>query len=42
MIIIAAEILEYWLGMGLFMWIVMYMALLFARACEFTVDHLVK
>ncbi len=40
MIAIAAEILAYWAGMGVCMWILMYSALLFARLCEFVTDHL--
>ncbi len=40
MISVALEIISYWAGMGVFMWIMMYSALLFARACEFVVDRL--
>jgi hypothetical protein len=40
MIAIAAEIIAYWLGTGVFMWVVMYSALSFARLCEFVTDHL--
>lgn len=40
MIGIAAEIMAYWAGMGVFMWVVMYSALSFARLCEFVTDRL--
>lgn len=42
MITIALEIVGYWLGLGLFVWLVMYLALMFARTCEFAVDHFFK
>jgi hypothetical protein len=42
MISIAAEIITYWAGMGMFMWAVMYGALLFARLCEFVTDRLIS
>jgi hypothetical protein len=37
---IALEIIGYWFGLGVFMWVVMYSALSFARLCEFVTDHL--
>jgi hypothetical protein len=39
---IALEILGYWLGMALFMWAIMYGALIFARLCEFLVGRLFR
>lgn len=42
MIAIALEIVSYWIGLGMFMWVMMYSALLFARSCEFAVDRLFR
>jgi hypothetical protein len=42
MITIALEIVGYWLGLGALVWIVMYLALMFANACEFAVNHFFK
>lgn len=39
---IALEILSYWVGMAVVMWILMYGALLFARGCEFVADRLLR
>jgi hypothetical protein len=35
---IALTILSYWMGMAVFMWIVLYGCLSFARLCEYVVD----
>ena len=42
MITIALEIVGYWIGLGVFMWVFMFGALLFARSCEFAVDRLFR
>jgi hypothetical protein len=42
MMIIALEIFGYWVGLGVVIWIVMYLALMFANTCEFVVDHFFK
>jgi hypothetical protein len=39
---IAAEIIAYWIGMGVCMWILMYGALVFAKVCEFLADRIIR
>jgi hypothetical protein len=39
---IALTILSYWVGMAIFMWLIMFVCLGFARLCEYTVDFLFK
>lgn len=39
MTLIALKIFGYWLSMAMGMWLLMYSALWFARACECAVDH---
>jgi hypothetical protein len=41
MILVALEIIGYWVGMGTFMWIMMYSALVFAKICEFIADRII-
>jgi hypothetical protein len=35
---IALTILGYWIGLAVFMWIILYSCLSFARLCEHAVD----
>lgn len=42
MIAIAAEIIAYWIGTGVFMGVLMYSALTFAKICEFIVDRIAR
>jgi len=42
MILIALEIIVYWVLMAIMMWTMMYSALCFARLCEYITDHLFR
>jgi hypothetical protein len=32
----------YWVGLGMFMWALMYGALTFAKVCEFVADRILR